>query len=293
MNCENMNRHRQFNAADGATSRTKLVGGGSGTAHLPGVPPARGTVPHVRVGFVLDHGHRRRPGFTLTELLVMIVIVAVLATLAFMVGRRAIDSARSASGIANLRQIGSLHQTFIAETGRLPFMIATAQGGGPTPNYYQAILCTASDLPISTQTGPDGRKHALLPDCFYDPVLTGKRQHPWGVFGVNRAILPPVNHGQFSAQGLAAGRPVASLANPDKKVIVCSARGSESNPVWHGSWTFDGQQFVQAGPTASPQQPDPRHGGRSAALFGDGHVQLLDTDSMDRTARERYFLPDP
>lgn len=248
---------------------------------------ANGSQPRVKIA-----GSAAIRGFTLTELLVVIAIIAVLAVLAFTIGRRVIDSARSASGIANLRQIGQIHQSFIAETGRLPFMNATGQGGGATTNYYQAILCAANDLPISTQTDPDGRTHDLLPACFYDPVLTGKPQHPWGTFGVNRAILPPVNYGQFTASGLRAGASPASFSNPEKKVIVCSARQSGSNPVWHGSWVFDGRTYVQSGPNATPQRPDPRHGGRTAALFGDGHVQLLDTNTMDRDSRERYFLPD-
>jgi prepilin-type N-terminal cleavage/methylation domain-containing protein/prepilin-type processing-associated H-X9-DG protein len=51
--------------------------------------------------------HTQKPrGFTLVELMVVIVIVAVLTSLAFMGGSRAIKASNSAKSLGNLRQLG-------------------------------------------------------------------------------------------------------------------------------------------------------------------------------------------
>jgi prepilin-type N-terminal cleavage/methylation domain-containing protein len=50
--------------------------------------------------------HRHRPGFTLTELLVLLVIVAVLALLIFQASSQMIERAKHAVDITRMRQIG-------------------------------------------------------------------------------------------------------------------------------------------------------------------------------------------
>ena len=53
----------------------------------------------------LQSNQRRKPAFTLVELLVTITIIAALASLILMMARRGIDSARTSKSLANLRQI--------------------------------------------------------------------------------------------------------------------------------------------------------------------------------------------
>src|SRR5258706_471850 len=52
-------------------------------------------------------GSTKRPGFTLIELLVVIAIIAILAAILFPVFAQARESARMASCLSNLRQIGT------------------------------------------------------------------------------------------------------------------------------------------------------------------------------------------
>ena len=66
-------------------------------------------------------GRGRPGGFTLVELLIVLVIIGVLAALLFSVVSKAIDSARKATCAANLRTIGSTISLVAAEEdGRLP-----------------------------------------------------------------------------------------------------------------------------------------------------------------------------
>lgn len=62
-------------------------------------------------------------GFTLVELLIVIVIIASLAGLAFMMSSRMKKSAEAAVTTANLRQIGLAMFSFTSENNRFPSMV--------------------------------------------------------------------------------------------------------------------------------------------------------------------------
>ena len=70
-------------------------------------------------------GHRERtralgPRFTLIELLVVIAIIAVLAAMLMAAVERARQSARSASCVSNLRQVGTGLTIYLNENDRMP-----------------------------------------------------------------------------------------------------------------------------------------------------------------------------
>jgi prepilin-type N-terminal cleavage/methylation domain-containing protein len=70
----------------------------------------------------------RSQGFTLTEMLVVITIIVVLATLVFTLSSRAINSAQKAVCITNLRGVGNALQICITErNGILPGPLNTGQ----------------------------------------------------------------------------------------------------------------------------------------------------------------------
>jgi prepilin-type N-terminal cleavage/methylation domain-containing protein/prepilin-type processing-associated H-X9-DG protein len=65
--------------------------------------------------------YRQAYGFTLTEVLVVIAIIAVLALITMSVSRRVMDNARSANCISNLRNLGAAALTYSTENnGILP-----------------------------------------------------------------------------------------------------------------------------------------------------------------------------
>lgn len=89
---------------------------------------------------------RKNPmGFTLVELLVVITIVAILASLVFSLSSRAINSAQKAVCVTNLRGIGNALQIYITENnGVLP---------GPL-NTGQSALHNKSSRSLVTYIGP-------------------------------------------------------------------------------------------------------------------------------------------
>ena len=223
----------------------------------------------------------KKNGFTLTELLVVIAILGGLAALVIPAIKSATLSARSAEALSNLKQTGVLVANYAAENNnRLPL-----SAYWPSLYVFQNIL--VDSFPELKNAPYDVKAKLYLPKIFYDPVLKGKNEHPWGSFGVNSAVVLDSNrYPSGTPQGV--GMPFAAISSPTKKVIVCSA----IEPGRVSSWGTDGDVFVQKGydPTYGP---DPRHGGKAGALFADGHVERLDVKNMDAATRRQHFTLDP
>lgn len=76
-----------------------------------------------------------RPGFTLTEILVTLSVIVVLAVLVFTSSSRAINSARKAVCVQNLRGIGTAIQAYCSENNnRLPGPLNVGQSARFNPN---------------------------------------------------------------------------------------------------------------------------------------------------------------
>ena len=236
--------------------------------------------------------HRRLQAFTLIELLVVIAIIAVLAAILVPVGQSMLSSGRSAEASSNLRQIGALYGSYVADTGRLPpYMLSSLGLAGPQYPFFQNALRMQAGLP----TRGDPNKDPWLPSCFYDPVVKKGRQHLFGCFGVNPAMLtregsPLPSVADWKARGAAVGQPPTLVSTPSKKVLACTARGN-GNP-YVSSWNIRSSEWIAQGGKINGG-PDARHGGKTLALFVDGHIERLDTDNMDRAEREKYFARDP
>lgn len=233
--------------------------------------------------------HRRLRAFTLIELLVVIAIIAVLAAILVPVGQSMLRSGRSAEASSNLRQIGALYGSYVADTGRLPpHRLRDLGMRGEVYPFFQNALTMQAGLPTRGNPGKD----PFLPALFYDPLVKKGRQHLWGCFGVNPAMLtrgPLPTVADWKARGAAVGQPPTLVSNPSKKVLACSAKGN-GNP-YDSAWEISSNWVAQGG-SVSPR-PEARHGGKTLALFADGHIERLDTDNMDRAERQKYFARDP
>jgi prepilin-type N-terminal cleavage/methylation domain-containing protein/prepilin-type processing-associated H-X9-DG protein len=218
--------------------------------------------------------------FTLIELLVVIAIIAILAALAFSAGKSALLSAKSAQSLSNLKQIGTLVANYAADNNnRLPL-----SAYWPSTFVFQNILVDHFKDLQTIQYNPKAKLY--LPGIFYDPVLKGKNEHPWGSFGVNSAVVLDNNrYSGGTAQGV--GMPLSKIPNPSRKVMCASA----IEPGYASAWGFDGEVFARKGFDPS-YGPDPRNGGGAAALFADGHVEKLDVKNMDEATRKLLFTLD-
>jgi prepilin-type N-terminal cleavage/methylation domain-containing protein/prepilin-type processing-associated H-X9-DG protein len=212
-------------------------------------------------------------GFTLIELLVVIAIIAVLAALAFPAAQRMIASGQTTKATSNLRQIGGLLSSYVGDNNnRLPAAEPAAWSAATNSKFWQNLLRMNAGMPVRGNPASD----PWLPEIFYDPAVKKGRQHLFGCFGGNTAVMKSPN-----------GLPMAALASPGQKVVVASAKDISVKQRFDSSWYFDGRRV-----TKGSAQADPRHRGNALCLFADGHIEELDIAQMDAAELRKYFMPD-
>ncbi len=106
-------------------------------------------------------GFRTHRGFTLTELLVTITIMAVLAALAFLMTDRIRQKTMEANCVTKLRQLALAGQSYASDKGHYP--THAAQPDGSSGNWIREI---APYLGIEDSTDPDEiQKNVSFPSC--------------------------------------------------------------------------------------------------------------------------------
>lgn len=204
----------------------------------------------------------------------MVSIIGLLAALAVPVTQKAIAAGKTGKATSNLKQIGVMVNSYLAENeNRLPRVEPSSWSTGTNSYFFQNSLRINAGLSVRG----DPNRDPWLPDIFYDPIVKKGRQHLFGCFGANRSIMQD----QIYPNGL----PVAQLAPLSGKVIVASAIDS-SDKRFDSTWMFDGG-------SGSRFKLDPRHAGKTLCLFADGHVEALDTVRMDEAQKRKYFENNP
>lgn len=207
-----------------------------------------------------------RRGFTLVELMVVIVIVAVLASLAFVVARRGIEKARAATCMSNLRQVGVLMNGAASENhGLYPH-------GGP-PRGWISRVCQDMVPGYPDTGGPDdgpffeegGGKVFLCPSD-----KDGRRNlhksylaNPW-VVGMKDGNGDWLGNGAFSPTR------VQSIRNASRVFLVVEDWTRDST-LWRGN----GLRYKG---DLNKDDEHPAHGEGRHFLYVDGHVEFLTRD---------------
>ncbi len=230
---------------------------------------------------------RQVSGFTLTEVLVVIAIIAVLAVVALTMTRRAMDSARSANCVSNLRDLGAAALNYTSENnGSLPPICQLDYGKAWTRDaanrWWPSFLVGSTDPPgklvYKTWRCPEARDdefQKMSQDLVYSSYATLKP--------VITFITPETPTG---------GMLLASIRNPEKVWMF----GDGGRPM--GAANSNSYQTVAAieryGKSwATANRPALRHnGGKSAHYVAcDGHVETLtrrDVENIDNGAFGRF-----
>lgn len=230
---------------------------------------------------------RRIAAFTLTELLVVIVIIAALAALAFTVTRRAMDSARSANCVSNLRDLGAAALSYSSENnGGLPPICELNYGKAWTaeaanrwwPSFLAGSSDTASELVYKTWRCPEARDDEFnepKPDLVYSSY----------------APLKPVITFITEANPNGSMR-LASILNPEK-VWMFGDGGSPIGAADSNSYQTVGAIERYGKKWATGNRPACRHnrGGNANYVACDGHVETLtrkDIENLEHGAFGRF-----
>jgi prepilin-type N-terminal cleavage/methylation domain-containing protein/prepilin-type processing-associated H-X9-DG protein len=225
-------------------------------------------------------GSARARGFTLVELLVVIVIVAILATLVFVMTRRVMDSAKATRNMANLRSLASQIQSFAADQGYYPpgFDTNFPNTSSFTKNRWPEILMESSGAKPPREEYLSPTKGSKL-----EPGMTWQ----------------PINYATNVAVCYRTGgqrvRP-ANIQRPGETVLlgdVTTQAGAESTPHKNGFASFTpkgatltadtpalGQQDASFWTGAGTGQPEYRNSGKAHMVFVDGHLEAFKEDEL-------------
>lgn len=125
--------------------------------------------------------HRRRPGFTLVELLVVIGIVLVLATIAFLFARQGLGKATAAKALGRLRQSGAVLLGNAQERGgKFEFAVSDEP---PTSDYLPYNIVRKS-LEIDYSSGRQ-TENQICDIMHWDAKKLKPAKYVRNCFGVN------------------------------------------------------------------------------------------------------------
>jgi len=213
---------------------------------------------------------RRIPsGFTLVELLVVVVLIAILMALLIPVGTKVMKSSERASGQAALKNIGGALTLYAADYGMaLPsitqgteFVVKQKRGPGNDLMYHLAVYLNGDTL-AATNYVPGTAGKAFLRRA--NPLNVACYQvSPYVRLADGTGMNNPFGYRAVGSAPATPGIKLSRIANPSQQVALIDL-DSELRSI-------DG---VKAG--ISPVYvPTPLYGDRRLALYFDWHVEAI------------------
>lgn len=222
-----------------------------------------------------SHSTPGRRGFTLVELLVVIVIVASLAALALTLGPRMMAKAKATEALQNIRQIGPALTTYATDHAmKLPAIYGPSQDSDGTVadrQWNEALLI--SQYPsvkadqFRTKAWWNSNKSFLR-----NPMFKEGGNRSWTPlnpgFGLNRMLAENIRLNQGTTSDITDPLnyevPLAALPEPDRTPLVAS----------YDNWNFrfDG---VELGQLKMKKENNLMVDEKIPVLFVDGHVEQV------------------
>lgn len=211
---------------------------------------------------------RRAPssaaGFSLVELLVVLLVVGIIASLAIPAVQGVLVRAKRTEAASNIRELGMAHLAYAAENqGKLPPLSdGITEDGNTDGNRWMDLILPHLGYEMDYPRKQRAQGNPLhYPEVFYNPLV--ERHFPWTDFGVNRNVYT---------------RPTEStraVEIQDMQTIMLMDAGSVGHSKYDSGW------MVQGGPNVDESQVPIRPDGKLSAVFFDGSV---------RTFEREYYL---
>ncbi len=213
-----------------------------------------------------------RSGWSLVEVLVVVVIIVVLAAAGTSVLQRGRQSARSATCVSNVRQVGLALLSHAQEHGQklISLQPPVSTETGARPEIWTVQLATKGYLWDGSGKLPCGTGVWTCPDCDF-------MSNTYGGYGVVEDTV--FVYGEATPQG--AREPgslrLNMIARPEKTWLVGDVHRSASTPNkgWYALWSQP-SRWNDHGPATT------RHGGKANVCMADGHVESLSRAEIEQ-----------
>lgn len=228
--------------------------------------------------------HSKRAGivaaFTLTELMVVIIIIAVLSAIVFSVSKSAKKAGESATCLNRLRQVGTILSSRAVENNNRHQVFAGGSGSFEYRPYI--ILRDELDLPAN----PSSAHYETLKNIMFCPSGPGAHSEPtnphWTCFGVHIAdsevagskwIMESVKDGAGRSGNLSVLRP-SSVRSPSRCLLVADSCTSDGSEIFR----------IKGGDRIGM-----RHNGKANAVFLDGSARSLGKSELGELGFEKAY----
>jgi prepilin-type processing-associated H-X9-DG protein/prepilin-type N-terminal cleavage/methylation domain-containing protein len=235
--------------------------------------------PHLdRIGRQIGLGEFRRiSGFTLTELMVVIVIIVVLAAMTFMGASRMKEKARSAVCASNIRQVGMAMLSYTSDNqNKLPPLAKIDPRTGKQSGIWTLVLARDGYLWDPQTPGTPRLNEGVwaCPECTESSNITHMG------YGIAEATVIQYDD-RVSRANTRLGKTefgslrLTSIKNPSRTWLLGDAalKPDKLEESWYAVWS---------NPTkwGSGHTPAERHGGKVNVCMVDGHVESLTIDQI-------------
>lgn len=239
----------------------------------------------------------RQHGFTLVEMLVVVVIILVLAAVLIPTITRLKDRAAATGCASNMRQCIAMGNLFASEqNGALPrlqiqnSMMSSHTGKEPLPVEERIVNNpNASFWPDQLTTYAEGASIFSCPKL-KGPATRGSgggqsNRCPLGI-GINWPSMAPNNGTTADGAASFTRTRLSSVPDPSRVVWFADA-AAEVKGEWKDRLDLpnSGSCFIR-GNTADGVCAIPRHGGKINVGFVDGHVELVSPNQIDWGTRD-------
>lgn len=218
-------------------------------------------------------------GFTLLELLVVIVIIAIVAGLIFSGLKSAKESAAASKCLGNLRSLAAANGSYAAEHDGL---YCYAQEQGNRVRWHGARQESsgkfdATEGPLAPYLGRDGR----VKECpSFEQYVTGSEsfENGSGGYGYNAVYIGGTPRDKWT------GERVSNVSHPSRTLMFADTAFARAEGLQEYPFAEPFQWVAPSGRLSGPLSPSVhfRHNGKANVVWCDGHASPESPSQMGK-----------